>query len=60
MDKLNYKLECNSGDKSIISALEYYNNNDIDKYWNLIKYNEIDCTIMYEILTYIRNYYKIN
>ena len=60
MIKLNYKLECNSGDKSIISALEYYNNNDIDKYWNLIKYNEIDCTIMYEILTYIRNYYKIN
>ena len=60
MIKLNYKLECNSGDKSIISALKYYNNNDIDEYWNLIKYNEIDCTIMYEILTYIRNYYKIN
>lgn len=60
MIKLNYKLECDSGDKSIISALNYYNKNDIDEYWNLIKYNEIDCTIMYEILTYIRNYYKIN
>jgi len=60
MIKLNYKLECDSGDKSIISALKYYNNNNIDEYWNLIKYNEIDCTIMYEILTYVRNYYKIN
>jgi len=60
MIKLNYKLECDSGDKSIISALNYYNKNNIDEYWNLIKYNEIDCTIMYEILTYIRNYYKIN
>jgi putative phage-type endonuclease len=60
MIELNYKSECDSGDKSIISALNYYNKNDIDEYWNLIKYNEIDCTIMYEILTYIRNYYKIN
>ena len=60
MIKLNYKLECDSGDKSIISALNYYNKNNIDEYWNLIKYNEIDCTIMLEILTYIRNYYKIN
>jgi len=60
MINLNYKSECDSGDKSIISALNYYNNNDIDEYWDLIKYNEIDCTIMYEILTYIRNYYKIN
>jgi putative phage-type endonuclease len=56
----NYKSGCDSGDKSIISALNYYNNNDIDEYWSLIKYNNIDCTIMYEILTYIRNYYKIN
>ena len=56
----NYKSGCDSGDKSIISALNYYNNNDIDEYWSLIKYNNIDCTIMYEILTYIRNNYKIN
>jgi len=60
MIELNYKSECDSGDKSIISALNYYNKNNIDEYWNLIKYNEIDCSIMYEILTFIRNYYKIN
>lgn len=56
----NYKDgSCDSGDKSIISAIKYYNNNDLKSYNDLIKYNEIDCTVMYEILTFFRKYYNI-
>lgn len=56
----NYKDgDCDSGDKSIINALKYYNDNDEKSLNDLIKYNEIDCTVMYKILEYIRNYYNI-
>jgi putative phage-type endonuclease len=54
----NYKLDCNSGDLSIISAIKYYRNNDKKEYNDLIKYNYTDCSVMYDILNYFRNYYK--
>lgn len=56
----NYKDgDCDSGDKSIINALKYYNEKDEKSLNDLIKYNEIDCTIMYEILEFFRKYYEI-
>lgn len=56
----NYKDgDCDSGDKSIINAIKYYNDNDEKSLNDLIKYNEIDCTVMYKILNYLRNYYNI-
>ena len=54
----NYKLDCNSGDLSIISAIKYYSNDDKKEYDDLIKYNETDCVVMYEIINYFRNFYK--
>ena len=54
----NYKLDCNSGDLSIVSAIKYYRDNDQKEYDNLIKYNYTDCSVMYDILKYFRNYYK--
>jgi len=61
MIKKNYKDgDCDSGDKSIINAIKYYNDNDNKCYNDLIKYNEIDCTVMYEILTFFRNFYNIS
>lgn len=56
----NYKDgDCDSGDKSIINAIRYYNDQDEKSLNDLIKYNEIDCTVMYKILNFLRNYYKI-
>ena len=54
----NYKLDCNSGDLSIISAIKYYRNNDQKEYVDLIKYNETDCVVMYDIISYFRRFYK--
>lgn len=54
----NYKLDCNSGDLSIISAIKYYQYNDKKEYVDLIKYNEVDCCVMFDILNYFRNYYS--
>ena len=57
----NYKDgDCDSGDKSIINAIKYYNNNNLKCYNDLIKYNEIDCTVMFQILSFFRNFYRIN
>ena len=53
----NYKLDCNSGDLSIISAIKYYKKNDKKEYNDLIKYNETDCIVMYDIIKYFRNFY---
>ena len=54
----NYKLDCNSGDLSIVSAIKYYSNNDQKEYEDLIKYNETDCIVMYDIITYFRKFYQ--
>ena len=56
--KRNYKVDCNSGDKSIISAIKYYEDNDRKEYNDLIKYNEIDCAVMHELLVSIRGYFN--
>ena len=53
----NYKLDCNSGDKSIISAIKYYEDNDTKELEDLIKYNEVDCAVMHEIISAFRNKY---
>ena len=56
----NYKDgDCDSGDKSIINAIRYYNDQDEKSLNDLIKYNEIDCTVMYKILNFLRDYYNI-
>ena len=55
--KMSYNnSKCSSGDKSIISALEYYNHNNMIEKDNIIHYNKIDCQIMFEILNALRNY----
>jgi putative phage-type endonuclease len=54
----NYKLDCSSGDLSIISAIKYYRHDDKKEYGDLIKYNQTDCIVMYDIIAYLRNFYK--
>ena len=54
----NYKLDCSSGDLSIVSAIKYYRNDDKKEYEDLIKYNETDCIVMYDIIKYFRNFYN--
>ena len=54
----NYKLDCSSGDLSIISAIKYYRNDDKKEYEDLIKYNETDCIVMYDIIKYFRKFYN--
>lgn len=56
----NYKDgDCDTGDKSIINAIRYYNDGDEKSLNDLIKYNEIDCCVMYKILNFIRFHYDI-
>jgi putative phage-type endonuclease len=54
----NYKLDCNSGDLSIVSAINYYKDQNQKEKSNLIKYNTVDCCVMYDILEYFRNHYN--
>ncbi len=56
----NYKLACSSGDLSIISAINYYKHDDQKEYQDLIKYNETDCIVMFDIIDYLRKYYSDN
>ena len=58
MIKRNYKLDCNAGDLSIISAINYYKNDDKKEYDDLIKYNETDCIVMFDIINYLRKQYN--
>ena len=58
MINMNYKMDCNSGDISIVSAINYYKNNDQKEYEDLVKYNTVDCEVMYHILDYFRNYFN--
>ena len=49
--------DINSGLSAMMSAIEYYKNNSTDKETinQIIKYNEIDCKTVYEIVNYIRD-----
>ena len=58
MINMNYKMDCNSGDISIVSAINYYKNNDQKEYEDLVKYNTVDCEVMYHILSYFRNHFN--
>lgn len=61
LDLLDMSYEdskCSSGDKSIITALNYYNKNDKDELKAIIHYNFIDCKIMYKIMEVLRNFKK--
>jgi len=53
-----YKSDCNAGDLSIVSIIKYYNNNDLKERKELVKYNQIDCLVMYDILNCFRNKYN--
>lgn len=50
-----YNCKCSSGDKSIVSALKYYNDNDLEELNDLIEYNKLDCVLMSDIMTVLRN-----
>jgi len=45
-----YKCDCNAGDLSVVSIIKYYENNDLKERNDLIKYNETDCIVMFDIL----------
>jgi hypothetical protein len=54
--------ECSNGLNAMYYAMEYYNNqsevSNEDIINNIIKYNEVDCKVMYEILKYLRKSYS--
>lgn len=54
-------LDCSSGINAMFDSWkEYVNNEDINKsdiMKEVIKYNEVDCKTLYEILSYFRKYY---
>ena len=55
--KTKYTTNCTSGDISMIMALKYYNNFDTNILNDIIKYNYIDCFIIYEIITFLNKKY---
>ncbi len=54
------KSSCNNGLQAMYLAYNLYKNNDTineNDMKDIIKYNVIDCKVMYEILSYLRNNY---
>jgi predicted RecB family nuclease len=43
-----------NGFGAMMEAINYYKNNDVDIINNIIKYNEVDCKVMWEIVKYLR------
>ena len=51
---LKYDSKCTSGEVSMASALSYYEQKLQEEMDDIIKYNTLDCQVIYEILTYLR------
>ncbi len=51
---LKYDSKCTSGEISMASALSYYEHKLQEEMDDIIKYNTLDCQVIYEILTYLR------
>lgn len=51
---LKYDSKCTSGEVSMASALSYYEHKLQEEMDDIIKYNTLDCQVIYEILTYLR------
>ena len=49
--------DCMNGQDAMFKSWQMYTNNDINnsKYKDIIKYNEVDCKTMFEILNYLRD-----
>ena len=55
---LKYDSKCTSGEVSMASAVNYYEYKYQEEMDDIIKYNTLDCQVIYEILTYLRKHHS--
>ena len=55
---LKYDSKCTSGEVSMASAVNYYEHKYQEEMDDIIRYNTLDCQVIYEILTYLRKHHS--
>ena len=55
---LKYDSKCTSGEVSMASAVNYYEHKYQEEIDDIIRYNTLDCQVIYEILTYLRKHHS--
>jgi len=54
MIPIKYDTKCTSGAVSMASAIKHYEKNDLEAMQDIMRYNQLDCQTIYEIISYLR------
>ena len=55
---IRYDSKCTSGEVSMASAVKYYETKLSEEIDDIIRYNTLDCQVIYEILLYLRKHHS--
>jgi len=58
MITIKYDSKCTSGEVSMASAVNYYEHKYKEEMDDIVRYNKLDCNVIYEILTYLRKHHS--